>query len=354
MPFFLILKRGGINLKERILIVDDEEAICGVLAQRLAQEGYSCAIANNGREALNFLYKDDYSLILSDIIMPQMDGFELLRMIRAINPGAIIIMITGYAEIETAAEAMRLGAYDFIIKPVNLDLVVHTVKKALEKRRLEEEIETYQQNLEKLVQERTAEFRRALQVLNQSHLDSGKVLARTIEARDPYSRGQSGRLQPMSLQIANSFGFTEERMEILKYGALFYDIGKIGIKDEVLQKPGLLTREEFRYIQEHTVIGVKIVEGTHFFEDKIPIIRHHHEHFDGSGYPDGLVGEAIPFEARIIAVLDAFNAMTSQRPYRGALSLEDALLEIERGKGKQFDPRILEIFLNEKIYALSM
>jgi putative two-component system response regulator len=354
VPLFLILKRGGINLKERILIVDDEEAISGLLARRLAQEGYSCAMANNGREALNFLYKDDYSLIISDIIMPQMDGFELLRMIRAINPGAIIIMITGYAEIETAAEAMRLGAYDFIIKPVNLDLVVHTVKKALEKKRLEEEVETYQQNLEKLVEERTAEITRALQVLDQSHSDSGKVLARTIEARDPYSRGQSGRLKAMSLQIANSFGFTEERIEILKYGALFYDIGKIGIKDEVLQKPGLLTPEEFQYIQEHTVIGVKIVEGTNFFEDKIPMIRHHHEHFDGSGYPDGLVGEAIPFEARIIAVLDAFNAMTSQRPYRGALSLEDALLEFERGKGKQFDPRILEIFLNEKIYALSM
>jgi len=284
--------------------------------------------------------------------MPEMDGFELLKRIKAINPDALAIMITGYLETETAVEALRLGAYDFIVKPLNLDLVALIVRKALEKKRIEEETETYRRNLENLVEERTAEFQQALQALNKSHLDSGKVLARAMEARDPSSQGRSDRVRRMSLQIAISLGFTGERLGNLECGAFVYDIGKIGIKDEVLHKSGALTPRELQYIQEHPVIGVKIVEGIDFFEGKIPIIRHHHEHFDGSGYPDGLVGEAIPLEARIIAVPDAYDAMTSARPHRGMMPLQDVLMELEKCEGTQFDPRILEIFLREKIYKL--
>jgi putative nucleotidyltransferase with HDIG domain len=143
---------------------------------------------------------------------------------------------------------------------------------------------------------------------------------------------------------------SEERVETLEYGALLHDIGKIGIKDEILQKPGVLNPEEYQTIQEHPLIGVKIVEGIEFFKDKIPMIRHHHEHFDGSGYPDGLVGEAIPLEARIIAVPDAFDAMVSLRPHRRAMPLVDILLEMEKCTGKQFDPDIIEIFLKKNIY----
>jgi HD-GYP domain-containing protein (c-di-GMP phosphodiesterase class II) len=156
----------------------------------------------------------------------------------------------------------------------------------------------------------------------------------------------------MSLKIAFQFGFAEDRLESLEYGALLHDIGKIGIKDEVLQKPGTLNSEEYQYIQEHPLIGVKIIEGLDFFKDKIPMIRHHHEHYDGSGYPDGLLGAAIPLEARIIAVPDAFDAMTSARPHRGMMPLQDVLMELEKCKGTQFDPKILEIFLHEKIYKL--
>jgi len=145
-------------------------------------------------------------------------------------------------------------------------------------------------------------------------------------------------------------GVTEKRMEILEYGALLHDIGKIGIQDEILRKPGPLSPQEYRTIQEHPLIGVRIVEGIEFFRDKIPMIRSHHEHFNGEGYPDGLTGEAIPLEARIIAVPDAFDAMASLRPHRGTMALEHILLEMEKYKGKQFDPRILEIFLQERIY----
>jgi len=338
--------------EERILIVDDEEVICNVLDRRLTKEGYLCTTAHNGKEALNLFYQNSYSLILSDIKMPEMTGIELLQKVKAIDPKIKIIMVTAYPEIDLAVNAMRLGAYDFIIKPADLDLIVMSVKKALESKRLEEEIETYHTRLEELVEERTAKLQQAYRYLKKSHLDSVKVLAEAIDAKDPYTRGHSDRVKRMSLAIARHMGFTEERLETLEYGALLHDIGKIGIKDEILQKEGPLSREEYEIIREHPLIGVKIVEGVEFFRDKIPIIRHHHEFYDGSGYPDRLVGEAIPLEARIISLPDAFDAMTSARPHRGVMPLQDAILEMEKYKGKQFDPKVLDIFLREKIYKL--
>src|SRR4030067_3717789 len=238
-----------------------------------------------------------------------------------------------------AVEAIRLGANDFIIKPVDLELMVFSVEKALERKRMEEEIEAHHKNLEKLVEERTSKLREALLVLKKTHLDSVKVLAGAIDAKDPYTRGHSDRVRQMSLQIATALSFTEERLEVLEYGALLHDIGKIGIKDEILRKPEALSAEEYQTIREHPLIGVKIVEGIEFFEDKIPMIRNHHEQFDGKGYPDGLAGEAIPLEARGIAVADAFDRMASLRPHRGIMPLEDILLEMEKNKGKQFDAR---------------
>jgi len=284
--------------------------------------------------------------------MPEMDGLELLKRVKTMNPSMMVIMVTAYPEIDMAVEAMRLGAYDFIIKPADLDLVVLSVKRALEKKRLEEELEAYHKNLEKLVEEKTAGLRQAYRILKKVHLDSVKVLVEAIDAKDPYTRGHSDRVKRMSLKIALHLGFNEEKMEILEYGALLHDIGKIGIRDQVLQKPGVLNSEEYEYIQEHPLIGIKILEGIDFFKDKIPMIRHHHEHFDGTGYPDGLVGEAIPLEARIITIPDAFDAMTSVRPHRGAMPLQHVLSELEKGKGKHFDPKILEIFLSEKVYVL--
>ena len=339
-------------MEDRILIVDDEELICRLLAQRLTSEGYACVTANNGREALSHFYKDTFSLIISDIRMPEMDGIELLKRVKDLNPNMMVIMVTAYPELDMAVEAMRLGAYDFIIKPADLDLILLSVRKALEKRRLEEELEAYHKHLERLVEERTAGLRQAYRVLKKAHFDSVKVLAEAIDAKDPYTRGHSDRVRRMSLKIAGHLGFLEERLESLEYGALLHDIGKIGIKDEVLQKPGALNPGEYQYIQEHALIGVKIVEGIDFFKDKIPMIRCHHEYFDGSGYPDGLVGETIPLEARIITVPDAFDAMASLRPHRRAMPLEEVLMELEKGRAKQFDPEVLEIFLREKIYKL--
>ncbi len=338
--------------EERILIVDDEEVICNVLERRLTKEGYLCTTAHNGKEALSRFYKDTFSLIISDIKMPEMNGIELLQRVKAIDPKMKMIMVTAYPEIDLAVNAMKLGAYDFIIKPADLDLIVMSVRKALEGKRLEEEIEAYQNRLEELVEERTIKLQQAFRTLKKAHLDSVKVLAEAIDAKDPYTRGHSDRVKRMSLAIAREMGFSEERLESLEYGALLHDIGKIGIKDEILQKQGPLNGEEYEYIKEHPLIGVKIVEGVEFFKDKIPIIRHHHEYYDGSGYPDGLAGEAIPIEARIISLPDAFDAMTSARPHRGVMPLQDVLAELERCKGRQFDPKVLDVFLRKRIYKL--
>jgi len=339
-------------MEEKILIVDDEEVIRHVLFRRLLQEGYSCTTANHGKEALSLYYKDNFSLIISDIKMPEMTGIELLQKVKAIDPKMKMIMVTAYPEIDLAVNAMKLGAYDFIIKPADLDLIVMSVKKALESKRLEEEIEAYHNRLEEMVEERTAKLQQAYRYLKKSHLDSVKVLAEAIDAKDPYTRGHSDRVKRMSLGLAKQMGFTEEKLENLEYGALLHDIGKIGIKDEILQKQGPLNETEYQYIQEHPLIGVKIVEGVEFFKEKIPMIRHHHEYYDGNGYPDGLTGEAIPLEARIISLPDAFDAMTSVRPHRGVMPLSQVLEELERCKGKQFDPKIVDIFLREKIYKL--
>ena len=337
-------------MEDQILIVDDEKITCNVIAQRLTREGYSCVTAHNGKEAFEYFCKGNFSLVISDIRMPEKDGLELLRLVKAVRPNMKFIIMTAYAEIDVAVEAMRLGANDLLIKPFELELAVFSVKKALEQKKMEEELESYHNNLKKLVEERTAKLQKTLLVLKKSHLDSVKVLAGAIDAKDPYTRGHSDRVRRMSMRIAAQLGFNQERQESLVFGALLHDIGKIGIRDEVLQKKGQLTPEEYQYVQQHPLIGVKIVEGIDFFKDKISMIRNHHEHYDGRGYPDGLIGEVIPLEARIIGVPDAFDAMTSLRPHRRAMPVEDVLLEMEKGKGRQFDPQILEIFLNEKIY----
>jgi response regulator RpfG family c-di-GMP phosphodiesterase len=337
-------------MADRILIVDDEVATCEVLARRLSKEGYSCLIAHNGKEALHHFYKENISLMIADIKMPEMDGLELLKKVKTLGPQMMVIMMTGYAEVDTVVKALHLGAYDFILKPFDLALVVFSVKKSLEKKRLEEVVADYDQQMEELVEQRTADLRRAYRMLKKAHLDSVKILVEAIDAKDAYTRGHSDRVRKWSVKIAEKLGFSEKRLESLEFGALLHDIGMIGIKDEVLQKQGPLNPMEYEHIQEHPLIGVKIIEGGIFFKDEIPMIRHHHERFDGSGYPDGLVGENIPFEARIISIVDAFDAMSSLRPYRREMSQEDALVEMEKGKGKQFDPKILEIFIKEKIY----
>ncbi len=333
--------------KFEILIVDDDVGLALNLRDILEDQGYRVAVTHDGQTALTLSHDKIFDLAIIDIRLPDMLGDLVINKLSGVSPRTEYILITGHASLESAVEAVRWkNIISYEIKPFDIDRLKLLIDQVAQRKRAEEDVLRHKT----IVEERTAKLQEAYQTLKKAHLESVKVLAEAIDAKDPYTRGHSDRVKGMSLRLALSLGFAKDKMEILEYGALLHDIGKIGINDGILQKEGPLTPEEFLLIQEHPSIGVKIVEGVEFFEEMIPMIRHHHERFDGNGYPDRLIGEAIPLEARIIAISDAFDAMTSLRPHRPLLPLEYVLVEMERGKGRQFDPKILEIFLREKIY----
>jgi putative two-component system response regulator len=335
--------------KFEILIVDDDVGLALNLRDILEDQGYSVAVTHDGQTALTLSHEKIFDLAIIDIRLPDILGDLVINKLSGVSPRTEYILITGHASLESAVEAVRWkNIISYEIKPFDIDRLKSLIDQVAQRKRAEEDV----LRQKKIVEERTAKLQEAYWTLKKAHLESVKVLAEAIDAKDPYTRGHSVRVKKMSLGLGLSLGLTEDKLEILEYGALIHDIGKIGINDGILQKAGSLTPEEFQVIQEHPLIGVKIVEGIEFFEDMIPMIRHHHERFDGCGYPDGLIGEVIPLGARIIAVSDAFDAMTSLRPHRPLMPLEDVLLEMERGKGRQFDPKILEIFLREEIYKI--
>jgi len=274
-----------------------------------------------------------------------------LKRVNRMNSHTMVIIVSAYPKVAAVSrKAVQLGLRDLIVKPA--DLLVFSIEKGFERKNLRDEVEALHTYLGKLTEAETTEVQPALLLLKKTYLDSVKVLSGAIEAKDPYTRGHSDRVRSLSLRIGMKLGLNGKKLEDLVFGALLHDIGKIGIKDEVLQKKGRLSPEEYRHVQEHPLIGVKILEAFDIFRDKVFMVRHHHEHFDGRGYPDELIGEEIPIEARIIAISDAFDAMTSIRPHRVSMTLEMTLKEMQEGVGKQFDPTIVEIFLKERLYDL--
>jgi len=329
-----------------ILIVDDEEAVRKLLKQKLSGEGYECWEAGSANRALDILRDNTVELVILDIKMPGKSGAQLLPEIRASYPDTMVIMATAITETSTAVYCMRLGAYDYITKPFNLDEVSLSVGKALEKRRLELENRDYQQHLEQRVKEQAKKIR-------VSFLNAITALAYALEAKDRYTSGHSQRVAEMSVAIARELGLPPDRIDSIRLAGQVHDIGKIGVREAVLNKPAKLTDKEFNQIKRHCEIGEHILSPIVDDEEILNMVRHHHERYNGIGYPDGLSGEQIPLGARILAVADAFDAMTSERPYREAMSAEEACAEIERGKGTHFNPEVVEAFLRIKKYVFS-
>ncbi|HEV8336449.1 MAG TPA: HD domain-containing phosphohydrolase [Candidatus Polarisedimenticolia bacterium] len=332
--------------------MDDEPAIRDILREGLTDSGYVCTLASNGHEALERLKDFEYSLVLSDIDMPKMDGVQLLQAVKDRNPDIEVVMITGVVDVEMALRAIRLGANDYLTKPFNLEEVRFTIEKALEKRRLILENRQYQRNLEEKVAERTAqlvlkhrEIQGLFEKLQTSYETTLEALAAALDTRDTETQGHSVRVSEYTVVIAGRMGVKEPELTDIRRGALLHDVGKIGIPDAVLRKPGKLTVEEWAEMKKHPEIGHRILSGINFLEKSLPLVISHQERFDGSGYPHGLREEAIPLGARIFAVVDTLDAMTSDRPYRKALSYEVARAEIVRNSGIQFDPRVVEVFL---------
>lgn len=342
-----------------VMVIDDEERIRKILRIQLEREGYKVIDISDGKEAIELLTQTDVDIVITDIRMPFITGNQILRHIKMHSPTVPVIMLTGVVDLETAVAIMRDGAYDYLVKPVKKDELIITVQKAFQYRqlvlknlKLQEENIKYQQDLERKVRERTRELTRTLAQLREIYLDTVRILASAIEEKDIYTRGHSQRTRILSAEMARRIGYREPEVERVEYAALLHDIGKIAIDQRILEKPGPLTFEERKIIQEHPIIGERIVRKADFFTDIAPWIRSHHERWDGLGYPDGLKEEEIPLPSRIMAVADAFDAMSSNRPYRKAFPLEQAIETIKRESGKQFCPDMASLFIDEQIYKI--
>jgi len=332
--------------KGQVLIVDDEEAIREVVATLLETQGYSCSSVANGREAVERLKKSSLDLVLSDMLMPEMDGLQLLSWLHSHDPEIPIIMVTAMHDVSTALEAIRRGAYDYILKPFEKDQLFLSVRRALEHRRLLLENRHYQRNLEQLVAQRTAELRKALSELEQSYDATLEALGGALDLKDSETVGHCKRVTAFTMAMARAMKLPAEILPQIARAAFLHDIGKMAIPDRILQKPGPLNDEERAIMRTHCDIGHKMLLRIPFLTEAAEIVLSHQEYYDGSGYPRGLRGEEIPLGARIFAVADAVDAMLSDRPYRKALSVQHARDEVARCSGSQFDPRVVEIFLS--------
>jgi putative nucleotidyltransferase with HDIG domain len=332
--------------KGKILIADDEADIRELLGDYLDSEGYNCLLASDAFEALEkFKSNPDLDLVMSDIRMPGKTGLELLGEIKDLDNDVMVIMISAVKDIESAISAMSKGAYDYVAKPFKLNEVGLIAKKAIEKRKLVLENKKYQKRLEKMVEERTMELQNAYMQLDKTYTFTLRALVTALDARDEETQGHSLRVVKYTLKLADLMGLKDEdHLKVLEYGALLHDIGKIGIPDAILKKPGKLTAQEWDVMRTHPTMGYKILHRIEFLEDASQIVLHHHEKWDGSGYPDGLRGTDIPLGGRIFACVDTVDAMTSERPYRGALTFEQASDELSKYSGIQFDKEVVEAF----------
>lgn len=321
------------------LVVDDEPRLRRVLVQLLEGDGFEVFEAGTGVEALQVMETHPAPLVISDLRMPQMDGMSLLRHLTQRWPDTAVLMVSAVADVEMAVKCLHLGALDYVSKPFNLDEVRARVDQALQRRQLKLDLKTYQEQLEQRVRAQ------ALRIKEQ--FDGGvEALAQALEEKDAYLRGHSLRVAEYALAIARQLGLDAAALESIKLGGHLHDIGKIGVREEILHKADRLTDEEYLHIMQHPSIGARILEPLmRDRPDVIAIVRSHHERIDGKGLPDGVKADTLPMLVRIVSVGDAFDAMTSERPYRHALPRERALEELRRQSGIQWDPAAVDGFL---------
>lgn len=329
-----------------LLIVDDEEMIRGLLTSALLQENYICHQASNVEEALKILGSESIDMVISDIMMPGRTGVDLLRDIKKVDPDIAVLMITGLSDMSTAMECIHLGADDYITKPFGINRVVLTVKNLIERRNLVIEKKQYQMSLEFKVMEQTEKIRKTMNDLAHAYDDTLSALVKALDAREKEVGSHSERVMNYTTFIGRRLGIAGKELEELAKGALLHDIGKIGISDNILLKPGQLDESEWVEMRRHSQVGYSILSEITFLKAPAEIILSHHERFDGTGYPRGLKGDSIPVGARIFALVDTLDAMTSDRPYRKALPLDAVTAEVKRCSGTQFDPELADLFLS--------
>jgi putative nucleotidyltransferase with HDIG domain len=338
------------NRPARLLIIDDEPSVLSVLHALLGR-AHDCKTATSAVEAMEYLKEETFDLVLSDIMMPGMSGLELLAEITKRSRDTVVILISGNLNIQSAIEAMRRGAFDYVTKPFNLSDVETAVARGLRHHWLLKANQQYEHHLEHLVDLRTNELTIAntnlnstLEKLYLNYRATLRALAAALEARDVETKGHSERVVGYCLRLGKQIGLNDRQLITLENGALLHDIGKIGVPDGILLKRGALTEEEWLHMRRHVEYGAQIIRGIDFLEGASEIVAQHHERYNGSGYPSRMEGDQICLGARIFAVADAVDAMTSDRPYRSARSFEDAADELIRCSGAHFDPLVVNAF----------
>jgi len=331
--------------QERILVVDDEEVVRDVVAALLGHCGYSTTLVESAGAAMARLQQDpDYDLVLSDIMLPETDGLTLLEMIGSDYPEVPVVMVSAVNDLHVATSAFRRGAIDYLLKPFERAELEDVVVRGVEHRRLRRQNATYRENLEAIVLARTGRLRSTMQDLERSYDITLEAMGDALDLRDQETEGHSKRVTAYTIALAREMGLNPDELRVIARGAFLHDIGKIATPDAILLKPGRLNANEMTTMREHCERGYEIVRKIPFLCEAAEIVYAHQERFDGGGYPRGLRGEEIPLGARIFAIADTLDAMTSDRPYRKGAPMAVAIEEIVRCAGGQFDPQIVEVF----------
>ncbi len=309
---------------QKILLVEDDAPLLDVMRCLLEAEGYEVCPAINGKQALDLFINNRPDLVVSDIMMPEMNGYELLEAVRIMPEGITVpfLFLSARTERTDVDRARSLGVDDYLFKPFEAPELINAVRARLNRRRIVELFDT-----------------------RAAHLQTVIMLANVIETRDPYTAGHLERVRRLALNLAFALNWNTEDIAILEFGAILHDIGKIVVPSQVLKKTGPLTKEEWVLMRQHPEIGAKMLEGVDHLKAAVPYVLHHHEWWNGSGYPEGMKGEKIPREGRLLAIVDAFDAMTTNRPYHSSMPVADALDELARYRGIYFDPEMVDAFI---------
>ncbi|MEJ2108846.1 MAG: response regulator [Acidobacteriota bacterium] len=325
--------------KVKILIVDDETYIQEILKSTLEDAGFECFVAADAEAAMQALASERFTLVFMDLRLPGKKGTDLLQEVQASYPETAVIIITAVDSVSMAIKSMHLGAVDYITKPFNLDQVLISARRALDKRRLQDASGEYQKYLVQMAEERAAENRRLFYSMTQ-------VLIHLIDLKIPFNVGHALRVAEKARYVARELRMTDDGVRKVYLAALLHDVGMILVEDSLLNKQGSLTPDEQRHFIERTVLAEDVLRPILSDEEVLKTIRHCHERYDGSGYPDGLKGNLIPLGARIVSIVEAYDAMTEWRPYRMPRSPHEAIREMEQCAPSQFDPQVVTVFAN--------
>ena len=325
-----------------LLVVDDEEAIRNAVRKYLVQQGYEVAVAATGEEALDILHRQKITAILLDVNLPGTNGIELVPRILELEPAAAVLMLTAVNDATSAALCMQRGALDYLLKPIDLSHLGRAIRRGLERRHALLEGQQLTQWLKEEVALRVAERRLEQATQERISVATLEALVNALEAKDPYLRGHSARVADLSASVAAYLGRPDEEIEAIRTAGRLHDIGKIGIREEVLNKQGPLSDEEYEHIKQHVLVGSQILAPLVHLKDVITFVRSHHERWDGMGYPDKLAGPAIPLGARIIGTVEIYDALTTARPYQEKMEPDLAVERMRELIGTAIDPDIHE------------